>query len=370
MIFKRVFYPILAIAIVVSGFSLWKMSSKDTPEVKEIYRTATSTTSTQPSPTASKVQIDDNTPHADATDTLPTVMDVMDPNLPISHPKNVEARHKLTVARFKSWQTSEQLADPRIKKFLEVMESEAYLELVKSGATFDELTNFMADKGLGVPRNPTQVMFRRFFPTGDPADYEPEMRTKLSALIVESGGDSSQVISEFIEDERNRIWFLGYFGSRVNQRDMNLDHIDNWVKDVSRNAMSEAEASVSTPVEISPRFEDSTVTPGINIPADTQSPQEQFTRDALHTSKEKDLERGEDITTKLIEQLKRSEFNLPTEENIETALRAQFSPKRLNKAMQTLSQYGTEEGIRRLKISDPELAKRIQPLIRKQREAN
>lgn len=51
------------------------------------------------------------------------------------------------------------------------------------------------------------------------------------------------------------------------------------------------------------------------------------------------------------------EPELPSEENFETALREHFSPERFRRAIQTLNQYGPKEGIRRLKKSDPEVAK-------------
>ena len=46
--------------------------------------------------------------------------------------------------------------------------------------------------------------------------------------------------------------------------------------------------------------------------------------------------------------------------NLETTLRAQFSSERFERAMDTLEQYGPEEGLRRLKENDPEVAKQIE----------
>ena len=61
---------------------------------------------------------------------------------------------------------------------------------------------------------------------------------------------------------------------------------------------------------------------------------------------------------------------LPSEENLDTVLRQQFSPERFSRAMNTLNQYGPEEGLRRLKHSDPEVAKRIERLLPKRQENN
>jgi hypothetical protein len=65
------------------------------------------------------------------------------------------------------------------------------------------------------------------------------------------------------------------------------------------------------------------------------------------------------------------EMNVPTDADFETALRQRFSPERFNTAMQTLNRYGTKEGLRRLKESDPEVAAQVERLIeRKQPREN
>jgi len=59
---------------------------------------------------------------------------------------------------------------------------------------------------------------------------------------------------------------------------------------------------------------------------------------------------------------------LPTYENMETTLRERFSPARFSRTMQTLDRYGPEEGLRRLKDADPEVAKQVVLLLQKQSE--
>ena len=54
---------------------------------------------------------------------------------------------------------------------------------------------------------------------------------------------------------------------------------------------------------------------------------------------------------------------LPSEERLKTALSEQFSVERFNRAIQTLKHYGPKEGLRRLKVSDPEAAKRIESVL-------
>ena len=46
--------------------------------------------------------------------------------------------------------------------------------------------------------------------------------------------------------------------------------------------------------------------------------------------------------------------------NFENALKSEFSKERFDRAMDTLEQYGPEEGLRRLRENDPEVAKQVE----------
>ena len=72
-----------------------------------------------------------------------------------------------------------------------------------------------------------------------------------------------------------------------------------------------------------------------------------------------------DIRREITDVLGDSNVNLPTEVSIEIALRDRFSPERFSRAMNTLNQYGPQEGLRRLKSSDPEVAKQVERLLPK-----
>ena len=52
----------------------------------------------------------------------------------------------------------------------------------------------------------------------------------------------------------------------------------------------------------------------------------------------------------------------PTAESIKTQLRKQLSPERFDKARQLIDQYGTEEGLRRLREIDPDAARQFERL--------
>ena len=76
----------------------------------------------------------------------------------------------------------------------------------------------------------------------------------------------------------------------------------------------------------------------------------------------------EEIETELLRTLFPDVPELPTETNIENVLRQQFSPQRLNAAVQMLRQYGPEDGLRRLKASDPEIAIQVEQFIQRNKE--
>ena len=61
-----------------------------------------------------------------------------------------------------------------------------------------------------------------------------------------------------------------------------------------------------------------------------------------------------------IENLSGIEIELPTAESLETSLREQLSPERFTRAMSLLNHYGPQEGLQRLKETDPALASQIE----------
>ena len=105
-----------------------------------------------------------------------------------------------------------------------------------------------------------------------------------------------------------------------------------------------------------------------NAPANAErDPQKQFKQVQQETEKvlEQLTKSDADIQAELEKQFLPE---LPSEENFEKVLRQRFSPERFNLALSTLNQYGPEEGLRRLKVSDPEIAKQVERLIEKNQE--
>ena len=57
---------------------------------------------------------------------------------------------------------------------------------------------------------------------------------------------------------------------------------------------------------------------------------------------------------------------IPTAEKLESKISKQFNPERFSKAMETLNRYGHEEGLRRLKDTDPAVAEQLERFLKKE----
>ncbi|MDE0011125.1 MAG: hypothetical protein OXU36_08255 [Candidatus Poribacteria bacterium] len=398
MLKNRVFYPLLAGAILIFGFALLKMAMHTPSEVKKIYHTTTPDAETfinpntktqgKPAPHADTAPMDINSIESlvggnkDFLEILKSLKgynkswsEVVDPNLPGTHPFNVEARHKASLANFISRATPDELADPRFQKAIEIQLSQPYINLVNNGANADELFNFQLgefEKLMGRDgshiRNPNQRYFRKYFPTGTHEDYEPEMRARLTTLIEKNGGYSSEILSEFMQDKRAGVWFytrgLKYESKRDVDESVNVD----WIRDVKANAMglTKVEAidmDVEVPIpEGLPLSEFDTTDAG----SEQQPPSEDpilNVRKAVPDNPDTQSQPTKPSLPKPPTMPSASQL-LATDAEVEVSLREYFSPRRFNKAISTLDQYGPEEGLRRIKESDPEVGKHIERFIR------
>lgn len=379
MFSNRFLFLILVLAVVGIGFGVWRITFKKAPEVKRIILSSIPAkekpeASGKETPRVEKSEIEGSKAKKRQIfsnfrdkngDGVIGFEDVMDQTLPLSHPYNVEARHKLSVVQYKSGFTAEELAKPSRKKYFELVESEEYLQLIKNGATFDELSNFLADNGYDVQRNPTQAIFREHFPTGEPADYEPEMRVKVSALLTEKGGYGPDIIGDFLSDPRNGAWYWATFGSKITKRDMNVRGFVEWIKDVEGDPMPSNNVPVPTVRGTVAFPEESAMSSQINTLEETQDPFIPNENGNIRQSPKETAEVRREITEPLIIY---SDFKIPTEASLKDAIGDQFSQARYQSALSILNEYGPKEGLRRLKVADPEMTKMIERHIGKQQE--
>ena len=127
----------------------------------------------------------------------------------------------------------------------EAVNSPEYIEYQKKqderiGIDLDLWWSFLESKGLSSGRMAQEERFREHFPTGDYADYEPEMRKRLAERFLEAGlsttatdaqsvGEIRNVMAQFrAEDEAHRVWMRGYFNGYVGDLE--------WAQEIRKNA--------------------------------------------------------------------------------------------------------------------------------------
>ena len=297
---------------------------------------------------------------------------------------------------FMSIYTEEQLATPSMQKMLEIMDSPEFVKyLEKDNRTHRDWNDFLQSKGFPVNRTIFSKMFRDEFPTGEPADYEPEMRLKIAEmfLITEpvnpidpqaAALQRARVVAELMTKEHTgRAWFIGQFGEdwdgaiQIEREGIESNPAFIWLTDVQRNAASivaNARAlRVDTPEaqEATPSWDLSSIVESTSTSyGESEIPTTLDTSErALMTDTEIKAAIEKSLTSESLDVLTNQHSDTPDEvqSNLETGLKAQFSLKRFERAMSTLNQYGPKEGIRRLKESDPEVANHIER-YRKQEE--
>ena len=282
---------------------------------------------------------------------------------------------KLTVETFKEIFTAEELASPDMQKLLKTLESPAYEAFMETEpSSIGDYFDFFQSQGLPVDKNEILSIFKDSMSPVSPAVLEKRKRSELSALLRENpieigtpaGLDLFQdVITEFLSEEQNVAWMMTHF-----QGDYMA--FGEWTAEVLRNPTplpeetpavvnsnvppllrdSEADTNSSTPLDSTEIDEISS----IELPSEILAESEILTED------------DQDLDVESLEALTPEGPELPSEENLETVLRQQFSPERFSRAMNTLNQYGPEEGLRRLKDSDPEVAAQVEQLLPKRQE--
>jgi len=269
---------------------------------------------------------------------------------------------------------------PRIQALKKAMETPAFLEYQKKqaavlpGFNLGLWWDFLESQGLSSGRELQERNFREHFPTGDYADYEPMMRKRLAELFLEAvpleptdkqaiRNHTLDVMAEFRKDWRNKIWMRGYF----NGYDGDVD----WANNIRQNAASIVAAIAPETVDASVVFTKPTSSTAPGTTDITEASQTKIPEHDTMSAVE-DIEHVIENEGELSEPIVEDVFQLPKLPpgvSIENTLREQFSPDRFNRAMDTLNRYGPQEGLRRLKESDPEVAARVERLIqRKQRE--
>ena len=256
--------------------------------------------------------------------------------------------------------------DRKIAALEKTPEYAAFLEK-KSGSLYD-LLDFYASHGIEVDKNAYHLLFDRIFkenfPGETPVSVEPKLRQKLmNRLNAIATDDDLDVVMDFIVDEKHSAWGSLYF-------ETDSHAYSNWVMGILNNHQSTAAEPVivETVPDILPTENGSSKARSLDDIATTSSEQPPIPSTETPVLETGDglIESGTDIDAEfreLIESTLPEAPKLTTWVEFEKRLRKSFSPNRFNAAMQTLNRYGPEDGLRRLKASDPEVAKHFERFI-------
>ncbi len=267
---------------------------------------------------------------------------------------------------------SQKLRKMREQKLREVRESQEFKDFVATQPnSMSEFSRFFKSQGIELHHDAFLTLFTNVFHDQSPGEsaavLEPYMRERLAILAresLESGSSEEEffedVLVKFLIEEQNVPWMMTYFEG-------DFFAAARWARDTLQN-----------PIVSSAEPLDSGVTDGLRQPVQQEhsdiTPEHliapQTDAESSPTSIPPAVEVSESGVEGDIKAVVSSEAReLPlSDEHLENVLREQFAPERLNRAMQTLNQYGTEEGLRRLKDSDPAVAKQLELLIQEKQE--
>ena len=235
-------------------------------------------------------------------------------------------------------------------------------EFLKS---FSNFKDYMVSKGVTefaiLDQAPAhyQDLFQKLYPGKTPSDLDSEMRQRLINMIQEFGYEEGRI--KFLRTPEIAVWTA----ARFNLLSDNPGSISAWTTGVYTDEFGDTpptSVNVTTPSEAIPADGTASVFPIAEketVPA-ARGPsgvEEDFlTSDTVDQDVTPPADEPERIVTeKLLEPP-----TLPTGADFETSLKERFSSERFERAMSTLDQYGREEGLRRLKEDDPEVAEQVE----------
>ena len=263
----------------------------------------------------------------------------------------------------------------RLIAYLETEEGRAFIDgMPTPDEWFENSKRFGFYQDTPERRASTERWYRQHFPTGTADENESIIRDIMRDAILENEiykeGNRSQnanVLLQIAENDKYLAWFDKKFG-------LAPPSAQRWIFDTFEEIrLAERAKYLGTEnTGMTPRINDSTGSERSEAeielpPADRQTPAN------THPLSEDIL--SDDVNTQQagIETLTPTvpvSPELPTNSRLETELRTHFSPDRFNRAMNTLNQYGPKEGLRRLKDSDPEVAKQVERLLPKTQGAD
>ena len=352
----------LIISVVVFTGALWFFQrGTPAPEIRTVYKT---TSVSQPSEVQLPQTHTHGKPHSHEEDT------------PHTHERPSDSMVRLVRENYAK------NPHPMQKRWLAYVESEEGRAFFDSFPTTDEW--FEKSKSFGFFDSPAlrearDRLYRKHFPTRTVDENEAIVRDIMRDAILEyehhkeaepSQDRNSFVLMDLLGDDKYVAWVEKKFGSEPPSASQEWVHSTfEEVRLAEREKYLAAQGN-DTPASNLTRSErleweiEGSLTDG-QTPANTRNVSENILtiEDMLSDDANTQQTGIEMLTPTSPESPERS-----TSKSLETTLRSQFSLDRFNRAMKTLNQYGPQEGLRRLKSSDPEVAKQVERLLPKPQE--
>ena len=306
-----------------------------------------------------------------------------------SHDREEPVTRREIIARksrsmYRSVWSKDRLASPHVQKMLEIMNSPEYAEL-PSNYSSHEWKDFLKSKGYPVTRG-HPGLFTEHPPFMSLDNYEPIVRhaiakSFLAAEPVDMTDPEAAILQRakvLIElddtDENGLAWFMERFGDDWSEVTRVHEGMENnpaviWMTDIQQNAASivaSAEQARGDALEASaPSWDMSSImeSPSVSFDATTgENPT--VSPPAINALEPPAIPKPETDAAVTpapgLTDVPKTPTALPTVEGLEASLKEQFSSERFDRAMSTLERYGPEEGLRRLRENDPEVAKQIE----------
>ncbi len=300
---------------------------------------------------------------------------------PISEEASAETRAERGRARLTELHQAMGTADhPYTREIQKAINSPAFVEFQKHPFSVKRWFDFLESQGVKSYRNMYMENWERLFPDSDLSAYTEVVRDQLveeflsTTLVGQPGSIERRIQIIKIYDEvlqssdKNSTWHNATF-----MLDENPEAWVDWAVDIAENLYSSeqsaledvesvlrpAENTATVPLEVAEK----TMIEDVESVLRTEDDEKKAPLEILNLSSEY----REDIESALI-----TEIRTPFLESVfqQFQQNEHFSQQRFNAAVQTLSQHGPEEGLRRLKESDPEIATQIEKFIQSNTEAD
>ena len=216
-------------------------------------------------------------------------------------------------------------------------------------------------------------VFQKYFPGKVPSDVDSEMKEQLIENILEMGYEAGRVA--FRDVPENAVWLAARFDPTLDMGEalgqwtdivLSDDFGDTAITDEIVES-SPRQATVNSPSPKDPELPIplTQFPPPVEGALEDLDPVETAEKNVPENLQPADRAAAEAEAT-LIEWLNAQDWDDVLSEEIGEP---RFTPQQLNTALEIINRYGAEEGLRRIKESDPAVAKHLERFIEKNRRS-